>query len=126
MIRGFIITTLICAAAFVSPSAQEAASARSDAAEFNKLEPVLKFLRSRHARDYAITTPNGIDEEAYVQIGGIEQWITIRGEDRNNPVLLFLHGGPTSEAPQQHRPQQTKVRYTDPGVCPPLPRVNSC
>lgn len=30
----------------------------------------------------------------FVQIGGIPQWITIKGEDRNNPVVLFLHGGP--------------------------------
>src|SRR4030095_15960117 len=51
-------------------------------------------LRSRNARDYAITTPNGIDQASYVEIGGIEQWITIRGEDKRNPVLLFLHGGP--------------------------------
>jgi pimeloyl-ACP methyl ester carboxylesterase len=29
-----------------------------------------------------------------VTVGGIEQWVTIRGEDRNNPVLLLLHGGP--------------------------------
>ena len=51
-------------------------------------------LRARNARDYAITTPNGIDEARYIEVGGIQQWVTIRGEDRNNPVLLLLHGGP--------------------------------
>ncbi len=75
-------------------SAQETSAGRSDAAEFQKLEPALKFLRDRNAATYAITAPNGIDEAAYVQVGGIAQWITIRGQDRNNPVLLFLHGGP--------------------------------
>jgi pimeloyl-ACP methyl ester carboxylesterase len=30
----------------------------------------------------------------FVRIGGIDQWITINGDDRNNPVVLFLHGGP--------------------------------
>lgn len=63
-------------------------------AELQKLDTVLDFVRQRNAKDYAITTPNGIDEAKYVEIGGIEQWITIRGEDRGNPVLLFLHGGP--------------------------------
>ncbi len=33
-------------------------------------------------------------EHAYVPIGGIEQWITIDGEDCANPVILFVHGGP--------------------------------
>jgi pimeloyl-ACP methyl ester carboxylesterase len=30
----------------------------------------------------------------YVRIGGIDQWIQIRGEDRNNPIMLRVHGGP--------------------------------
>ncbi len=29
-----------------------------------------------------------------VQIGGIPQWVLIRGQDRKNPIVLFLHGGP--------------------------------
>jgi len=41
---------------------------------------------------YAITAPNGVDEEDFVQIGGIKQWVTIRGMDRANPVLLILGG----------------------------------
>jgi pimeloyl-ACP methyl ester carboxylesterase len=43
---------------------------------------------------FAIRTPNGIDEAAFVKIGGIEQWVQIRGDDRNNPVILIVHGGP--------------------------------
>jgi pimeloyl-ACP methyl ester carboxylesterase len=35
-----------------------------------------------------------IKEEMFVQIGGIDQWMTIQGNDRSNPVVLFLHGGP--------------------------------
>jgi len=35
-----------------------------------------------------------IEEASFITIGGIEQWVTIRGDDRRNPVLLLLHGGP--------------------------------
>lgn len=52
------------------------------------------FNRKRLAKQLAIDTPNGIAEEQYVKIGGIDQWVTIRGEDRDNPVLLFMHGDP--------------------------------
>lgn len=43
-----------------------------------------------------IGTENGIDENAYVEIGGINQYLNIRGQDTENPVVLFLHGGPGS------------------------------
>ncbi|MDC0674372.1 alpha/beta fold hydrolase [Nannocystis radixulma] len=46
------------------------------------------------ARGLAIASPQAIVEEQFVRIGGIEQWIGIRGEDRRNPALLVLHGGP--------------------------------
>jgi pimeloyl-ACP methyl ester carboxylesterase len=38
--------------------------------------------------------PHAIDEAMYVRIGGIDQWLQIRGGDRSNPVLLWLNGGP--------------------------------
>src|SRR4051812_20226588 len=43
-----------------------------------------------------ITSPNGIEELKAVRIGEITQWISIRGRSRDNPILLFLHGGPAS------------------------------
>jgi pimeloyl-ACP methyl ester carboxylesterase len=52
------------------------------------------YVQHANAKVMAIHSPGGIDEGMYVKIGGIEQWIQIRGEDRNNPVLLCLHGGP--------------------------------
>lgn len=64
------------------------------------LVAVAAFLALRAYRQHVITraiaihSPNGIDERMYVKIGGIDQWIQIRGQDRNNPVLLCLHGGP--------------------------------
>lgn len=46
------------------------------------------------AEALAIRSPDGLQEGEFVVIGGIKQWVQIRGEDRNNPVLLFVHGGP--------------------------------
>src|SRR5215217_406571 len=53
-----------------------------------------KVRQRQVAEALEITTPNGIEEQRFVEVGGIDQWIQIRGEDRANPVLLVLHGGP--------------------------------
>jgi proline iminopeptidase len=41
-----------------------------------------------------VVTPNGVERLEKVRIGGIDQWVSVRGADRRNPVLLHIHGGP--------------------------------
>lgn len=71
---------------------EEQTTANAD--DYEEFEAMRAFMQARNAQDYAIIGAHAVDEAKYVQIGGIDQWITIRGEDRDNPVLLFLHGGP--------------------------------
>lgn len=43
-----------------------------------------------------IVAPGGVQETFKLRIGGIDQWVYARGQDRANPVILFVHGGPAS------------------------------
>lgn len=43
-----------------------------------------------------VQTRNGVLEDKYVTLGGQEQYILIRGNNIDNPVIVYLHGGPTS------------------------------
>ncbi|MBS0473265.1 MAG: alpha/beta hydrolase [Proteobacteria bacterium] len=54
------------------------------------------YRQHENVQAAVIAGPRAIDEKAFVRIGGIDQWVTIRGEDSNNPVILILHGGPGS------------------------------
>lgn len=52
------------------------------------------YRQTENARFLAISSRDGVNEAMFIPVGGIEQWITIRGRDRRNPVILLLHGGP--------------------------------
>src|SRR5690349_11519668 len=43
-----------------------------------------------------IVAPSGIQESYKTKIGGVEQWLSVRGQDKANPIILFIHGGPAS------------------------------
>ncbi|GAB3353923.1 alpha/beta hydrolase [Lysobacter tyrosinilyticus] len=48
------------------------------------------------AQSRKIVSPQGVQELKTVEINGIKQWISVRGNDRRNPILLYVHGGPGS------------------------------
>lgn len=59
-----------------------------------------------------IPNPDGVQETYKTRIGGIDQWISIRGQDRANPVVLFVHGGPASPIlPSQWQFQRPLEEY---------------
>ena len=40
------------------------------------------------------TLPGSIAEISYHRLGGLDQWVMLRGENIANPPLILLHGGP--------------------------------
>jgi pimeloyl-ACP methyl ester carboxylesterase len=91
---GSLALLCLLAGSLGGAAAREPQPPQDLGAQYRKLDWLAGLLRARNADEFAIRSPRGIDEAAFVPLGGIEQWVTIRGQDRANPVLLFLHGGP--------------------------------
>lgn len=54
-------------------------------------------------RTPGLTGPDPIAALEPVAIGGMTQWLLIRGQDRTAPVILWLHGGPgAAQMPLAH------------------------
>src|ERR1700685_906684 len=56
-----------------------------------------------------VVTPNGIEKLMTIPVNGTQQWISIRGRNLDNPILLFIHAG----APRRGMPAR--------GACPTRP-----
>jgi pimeloyl-ACP methyl ester carboxylesterase len=66
-------------------------SARADESH----PPITRKEATRIVREARrAVNPGGIERLEAVRIGGIEQWVSIRGRDARNPILLLIHGGP--------------------------------
>lgn len=80
MIRFFLFVAALLAAA---PALAQAKSADAYA-------PGRKVI----AEIDRIVTPRGVQDDFVATLGGVPQAVSVRGADRDNPILLFVHGGP--------------------------------
>lgn len=79
------LVLLLLATQFPLANAQECPAGKS----YEDARAVVRDLQR-------IVTPTGVDESYTTTIGGIKQWINVRGQDRSNPIILFVHGGPAA------------------------------
>lgn len=56
---------------------------------------IIGCRNANYSKHYKIIA-HGVDEETYVTLGGQEQHLLIRGMNNDNPVIIYLHGGPSS------------------------------
>ncbi|MBI1682145.1 alpha/beta fold hydrolase [Caulobacter hibisci] len=51
------------------------------------------FFQYETAERLRIDTQKGVQESGFVKLPSGEQWVVVRGENIDNPVLLIVHGG---------------------------------
>jgi len=93
--RTFLFVTLAAAALGVTAAAQPAPP------PVEPVTPSVSADKYTPGRDVItdldrIVTPNGVQESFIATLGGARQYVSVRGSDRRNPILLFIHGGPAA------------------------------
>ena len=83
-------TALLFALLLCTASGAQAHTAEcKDTSAYAKARAVVEDLNR-------IVAPDGVQESYATRIGGVEQWISVRGQDKANPIVLVAHGGPAS------------------------------
>lgn len=76
-----IFMTIYCAVLY--------AQDKTTAIPYQKAKSIISDLDS-------IVTPDGIQEKFQMKAGDEKHWVYVRGKHADNPVILFIHGGPAS------------------------------
>lgn len=84
-----MLKILACRFVMLFPLCLLAIPAPTQAGDFAEAKSIIADMQK-------IVTPDGVQELFSARIGGAEQWLSVRGKDRDNPLLLFVHGGPAS------------------------------
>lgn len=62
---------------------------------------------------FAPAADAAVKQSGFVQIGGIAQWVSVAGDDRSNPIILVVHGGPgEAQWPQAARYEPWEKAFT--------------
>jgi pimeloyl-ACP methyl ester carboxylesterase len=83
------VSVLVMVAALCAPHASRAQDTCPDRSAYAPAREIIGDLGR-------IVAPTGVQDAYAVEIGGIRQWVNVRGQDRDNPMVLFVHGGPAS------------------------------
>lgn len=60
---------------------------------------IIGVTRLINAAEFSIASETGVEEYFFRDIGGIQQFVQIRGQCISNPVIIFVHGGPANPLP---------------------------
>lgn len=97
--------------------------AHAHAAEPPPTEAAYAAVRPLIAEQQRLVAPQAVELSEAVTLGGLPQWVTVRGTDRSNPVLVYVHGGPGAAEMGRSWPYQrgwedyfTVVQWDQPGT----------
>lgn len=113
-LRGWRLALVLFGTCVIGAPAPAQAPETSDA-HYSAVRPLIADMQK-------IVTPNGIEVNETVTLNGLPQWISIRGADRRNPILIYVHGGPGATEMGRSWPYQrawedyfTVVQWDQPG-----------
>jgi proline iminopeptidase len=88
---GLVLGLMVTVAPFAAKRSQSAAGMAPHETRFSRTEVTGVIADARK-----IVSAKGVEELLEIPVGGTRQWISVRGRNRDNPILLVIHGGPAS------------------------------